>query len=860
MHQLLIGKALMGAKQADRGGQPFWDLPVDDVFHQVRAGQNGLAGVDAAERLRQYGPNALAGESHWAPLVELLRLFLNPLVLILLVAGVISLVLGERISAGIIIVIVLISILLNYVQSAQARRAVAALQREVALTAAVVRDGKEQEVPVASLVPGDLLQLNAGDLVPADARLISAKDLHVREAALTGESFPVEKHAGELPAGTHTLSDADNSVFMGTAVQSGIGSAVVVHTGKTSALGEIASRLTVHPPATEFDRGIRNFGLLVTRIILVLVVFVFLINAILRGHDRSSLFESFLFAVALAVGLTPELLPMILTITLAQGARRMARRKVIVKQLESIENFGSMEILCSDKTGTLTEGEITLDRHVDPTGRDDEHVLQLLYLNSYFEAGIKSPLDEAVLKHTHATIDEYRKVDEMPFDFTRKRLSVVVQHGDERLLVTKGEVEGLLPVCMTVNENGTAVPFDAEHRKAAEETYHALSKEGYRVLGVATRRIEEEEYTTEDECEMTLEGFGAFLDPPKPAVAETLEALARDGIRVIIMTGDNAFVTEKIAHDVRLPFERIITGEAVNGMSDDALAVQADRGTIFARVTPEQKNRVITALQRHGRVVGFLGDGINDAPSLHAADIGISVVGGVDVAKAAANIILLEKDLRVLHDGVLEGRRSFANIMKYIIMGTSSNFGNMFSMAGASLFLPYLPMLPTQILLNNLLYDFSQIAIPTDRVDPDLLQRPKRWRTDFIRNFMLIIGPISSLYDFATFGILLLLFHANETLFHTGWFVESLATQTLVVFVIRTAANPLRSRPGGALFASVLAIVAIAVILPYTPLGRLFGFVPLPLLLLAVIFGLMLTYLLLVQLVKNWFYRRYQIM
>jgi len=508
----------MTASQTEKHGQHFWDLPVEDILRQVQAGQNGLTGAEAAERLRQYGPNTLARESRWTPLIELLRLFVNPLILILLVAGVISLVLGEQVDAGIIIVIVLISILLNYVQSAQARRAVAALQREVALTAAVVRDSKEQEVPVGTLVPGDLLQLNAGDLVPADARLLSAKDLHVREAALTGESFPVETHAGDLPAGRHTLVDAVNSVFMGTAVQSGIGSAVIVHTGKASTLGDIAARLTVHPAATEFDRGIRSFGLLITRIILVLVVFVFLINAIFRGHDQKSLFESFLFAVALAVGLTPELLPMILTITLAQGARRMARHQVIVKQLESIENFGSMEILCSDKTGTLTEGEITLDRHVDPTGRDDAQVMRLLYLNSYFEAGIKSPPDEAVLKHTHETISEYRKVDEMPFDFTRKRLTVVVQHGDERLLVTKGEVEGLLPVCTTVNEGGAVVPLDAQHRKTAEETYHALSKDGYRVLGVATRRVGEEEYTTEDEREMTLEGFGAFLDPPKPGV------------------------------------------------------------------------------------------------------------------------------------------------------------------------------------------------------------------------------------------------------------------------------------------------------------------------------------------------------
>ena len=499
-----------------------------------------------------------------------------------------------------------------------------------------------------------------------------------------------------------------------------------------------------------------------------------------------------------------------------------------------------------------------LDRHLDAQGNDDDRVMQLLYLNSFFEAGIKSPLDDAILKHSHPAIDQYTKLDEIPFDFGRRRLSVVVERGDECLLITKGAAEDVFDVCTSVSINGAEHPFDAARRKTAEAVYQALGAEGYRVLGVAIRSVEKQPaYTRGEEREMVLAGFGAFLDPPKEGVQATLQALHEDGIAVVIMTGDNEFVTRKIAHDVGLPAERILVGPDVDALDDAALAFQAEHGAIFARVSPEQKNRVMTALRAQGRVVGFIGDGINDAPSLHVADVGISVMNAVEVAKDAANIILLEKDLRVLHDGVAEGRRSFANILKYIIMGTSSNFGNMFSMAAASLFLPFLPMLPTQILLNNLLYDTSQLSIPTDNVDPELLRHPRRWRVDFIRQFMLVMGPISSIYDFLTFGVLLWGFHAGEQLFHTGWFVESLATQTLVVFVIRTAGNPFRSRPSRTMLMGVTAIVLVGVTWPYTPLGPWLGFSPLPAPLLAALIGLTVTYLLLVQWVKSWFYRRH---
>jgi Mg2+-importing ATPase len=847
----------MGKREAPLEG--FWDRPLRDLFHLLQATPAGLTTDEAKRRLRLYGPNSLVQESRFAALFSFLRLFANPLVLILLAASGISLGLGDPVGGLIIISIVLLSVLLNFSMEFQARHAVEEIRKQVATTAAVLRDGREQELPIAGLVPGDIVRLNAGDLVPADARLLDVKDLHVRESALTGESLPVEKATGDLPAGKHGVADASNSVFLGTAVQTGIGTAVIVCTGRDTAFGGIAQRLAMRPPETEFGRGIRHFGLMITRVIMLLVLFVLLVNIVFHRP----LLQSFLFSVALAVGMTPELMPMIITVTLAQGARRMSKKKVLVKQLAAIEDFGSVEILCSDKTGTLTEGEILLGRHMDVQGNEDQNVLRLIYLNSHFEAGIKSPLDDAILKYEPPAIATYAKVDEIPFDFHRKRLSVVVRGGDEHLLITKGEAEGVFAICQAVNIAGSPQPFDGSWRAVAEETFKKLSADGYRTLGVAVRKVEKRDaYTPADERDMTLVGFAAFLDPPKEGVRSVLEALKQNGISVVIMTGDNQYVTQKIARDVGLAADRILTGNQVDTMDDAALAYQAENGAIFARVSPEQKNRVILALKARGRVVGYIGDGINDAPSLHTADVGISVVNGVDVAKDAAKIILLEKDLAVLNDGVIEGRHCFANIMKYIIMGTSSNFGNMFSMAAASLVLPFLPMLPTQILLNNFLYDLSQVSIPSDNVDPALLRRPKRWQIGFIRQFMLIIGPISSVYDFLTFGVLLWVFHAstNAPLFHTGWFVESLATQTLVVFVIRTAANPLKSRPSRPLLIGVLAVVASAAVLPYTPVGGLLRFTPLPVALLGAIAFLAVTYLLLVQAVKSWFYRRHALL
>ena len=837
----------------------FWDRPLQELLQLLQTTQAGLTNDEAGRRLRLYGPNSLVHESRFAVLFSFFSFFANPLVIILVIASGISLALGEQVGGLIIITIVLFSVLLNFLMEFQARHAVEEIQKQIATTAAVVRDGHEQELPIAELVPGDVIRLKAGDLVPADARLLDAKDLHLRESVLTGESLPVEKTATDLSKEKHGVADASNSVFLGTAVQTGIGTAVIVCTGKDTACGEIAHRLAMRPPETEFGRGVRHFGMMLTWVTMLLVLFVLLVNIIFHRP----LLESFLFSVALAVGMTPEMMPMIITVTLAQGAKRMTRKKVLVKQLAAIEDFGSVDILCTDKTGTLTEGEIVLDRHVDFQGKDDESVLQFIYLNSHFEAGIKSPLDDAVLKHEAPSIVGYDKVDEIPFDFNRKRLSVVVRRAEEYLLITKGEAESVFAICEKVVIDGVPQPFDDSRRAEAENTLKKLSADGYRSLGVAVLKVEKQDaYTVAAEHAMTLVGFAAFLDPPKEGVLSVLKALKQNGISVVVMTGDNQYVTQKIAHDVGLDADRILIGNQVDTMDDAALAHQAENGAIFARVSPEQKNRVILALKARGHVVGYMGDGINDAPSLHTADVGISVMNGVNVAKDAAKIILLEKDLAVVNDGVLEGRRSFANIMKYIIMGTSSNFGNMFSMAAASLFLPFLPMLPTQILLNNFLYDVSQVSIPTDNVDLAMMQRPKRWQIGFIRQFMTIIGPISSIYDFLTFGVLLWVFHAstNESLFHTGWFVESLATQTLVVFVIRTAANPLKSRPSRLLLISVLAVVVVATVLPYTPLGSLLRFTPLPLSLLAVIGLLAVTYLFLVQAVKSWFYRRHALL
>jgi Mg2+-importing ATPase len=818
------------------------------------ASPQGLTAREAQARLAKFGPNEPAQTQNLMGVVQVLRFFFNPLVVILLVASGAAALLGEKVDAAIIAVIVLVSGAINFVQTYHSQRAVEKLREGVAPTASVLRDGEWRDVPRRDVVPGDVIRLSAGDMVPADARLLQARDLHVQQAALTGESMPVEKEADgpeTLPA---ALTDATNFVFLGTSVVSGTATAVVMATGRATAFGDIAARLATRPPETEFERGTRHFGLLIMQTVFFLVLFILVVSIALRHNAL----ESLLFAVALAVGLTPEFLPMITTVTLGQGAIRMARKKVIVKHLQALQNFGSMDVLCSDKTGTLTSGDMILDTCLDPLGRPSERVLLLAYLNSYHESGIRSPLDAAILKQEQPDIAAYRKRDEVPFDFERRRLSVVVENGDERLLIAKGAPEGILANCSGMETAGGVAPLDAEARGQCAATFAALSAQGYRVLAVACRAMPEQAaYRAEDERDLTLAGYAAFIDPPLPGVSEALADLRRDGVELKILTGDNELVTRHICDQVGLDGTQIVLGEEVEKMSDTALAHVAENTTVFARVSPGQKNRILLALKHRRHVVGFLGDGINDAPSLHAADVGISVSTAVDVAKDAAEIILLERGLSVLHHGILEGRKAFGNVMKYLLMGTSSNFGNMFSMAGASLFLPFLPMLPTQILLNNFLYDLAQVTIPTDNVDETYIRKPQRWDIGIIRRFMLTIGPISSLYDFLTFYAMLKIFRAGEPLFHTGWFVESLATQTLVLFIIRTAGSPLRSRPSVPLTITTLLIVLIGLLLPFSPLAGVLGFVPLPPGFFVFLLGVVVTYLLLVEMVKRRLMRRF---
>jgi Mg2+-importing ATPase len=799
----------------------------------------------AAARLKEFGPNdpSPMKQRGWAR--DILSLLINPLTAILLAASAVSAMAGEVASAITIAAIVLLGAAINFVQTRRSKIAIDQLRSRVAPTACVLRDGNWKEIARAEVVPGDVVRLNAGDVVPADATLLQSRDLHVQQAALTGESLPVEKDARPHIA---VQSDTSHLVFLGTSVVSGTGAARVTATGRQTMFGDIAARLVARPPETEFDRGTKHFGLLIMRTVFVLVVFAFFVNT----TRRHSPLESLLFAVALAVGLTPEFLPMITAVTLARGARRMAKHKVIVKHLAAMQNFGSIDILCSDKTGTLTLGAMQLERSVDAENSPSQRPLELGRLNSRFQTGVVNPIDLAVLVEAEKDTGDAVKVDEIPFDFERRRVSVVVRRGTETLLVCKGSPESVLEVCTAVEMAGGASKCDAARREVSCATYRSLCAQGLRVVAVAVREVTPREaYSKADEQELTLVGFLAFLDPPRPDSADAIEDLRRDGVTVKILTGDSELVAQHICEKVGIDVKRPVLGSDLERMSDAALAHVAETANVFARVSPAQKNRIILALKSRSHVVGFLGDGINDTPSLRAADVGITVSTAVDVAKDASEIVLLEPGLRVLHTGIVEGRRAFGNVMKYLLMGTSSNFGNMFSMAGAVLFLPFLPMLPMQILLNGFLYDLAQVTIPFDRVDASFTQKPRKWDISLIRKFMLLIGPISSIYDFVTFWVLLHVFHASEAEFHTGWFVESLATQTLVVMVIRTTQSPLRSRPSAPLLASVLSVVIAGVLLPFTPLGAYFGFVPLPWTYFVFLFTATMTYLLLVELGKR---------
>jgi len=808
----------------------------------------GLTEAEASRRLAQHGLNEPARTHRLTIFVQFLHLFANPLVVILLVASAISASLGDRADAIIIVSIVIVGTSINFWQTYRSQQAVDRLRASVTPTATVLRDGAWHEVPIKHVVPGDVFRLSAGDLVPADARLIEAKDLSVQQAMLTGESLPADKDASASATTVEWDPGDRRLVFLGTSVVSGSGTAEAIATGPATRFGEIAERLRARTPETEFEHGLRRFSLLILRTTIVLVLFILLAGLSLH-HDP---IQSLLFAVALGVGLTPEFLPMIASVTLTAGAVRMAREGVIVKHVPAIQNLGSIDVLCTDKTGTLTQGDMQLVSALDPAGTTAERPLLLGSINSRFESGIRSPLDVAILQRG-VDVSGYRKVDEIPFDFERRRLSIVVDAPDgRRWLVTKGAPESVTPLVSAVETSGQTHPVDSAALATATSVHEQLSRDGRRTLAIGYREVDTRDtYERSDEADLVLVGFLAFADPVRPDAAATLTALAQDGVVVKILTGDNEHVTQHVCGELGVSAARIVTGEDVARLDDAALGHVAEQANAFTRISPSQKNRILLALKRRGHVVGFLGDGINDAPSLHTADVGISVTTATDVARDAAEIVLGRSGLGVLHRGIVEGRQASGNMMKYLLMGTSSNFGNMFSMAIASVFLPFLPMLPTQILLNNFLYDVAQIAIPSDNVDRSYLIRPQRWDIRLIRDFMLFVGPVSSLFDFLTFYVLLHVLHADETLFHTGWFVESLATQTLVVFVIRTMGNPLTSRASRGLTATALAIVAIGVFLPASPLASVLGFTVPPVSYFLFLTAAVATYLVLVELVKR---------
>ena len=838
-------------------GGAFWQTPLDELERQLGASSNGLNSTEAAARLLRYGANTLDSRQKYSFLLKVLSRFRNPLVLILLVAAVISGFTGDVASLVIISTMVLLSVLLDSVQEYRAEQAAEQLKVSVALKEQVLRDGREITIRADQLVLGDVVLLAAGDMVPADGRLLEARDFFVNEGLLTGESYPTEKHVAAEGTANVDVAQAANAAFMGTSVVSGSAKLLLCATGNATQLGEISATLRHTPPPAALERGVYEFGILIVRLTVLLVLFVLLVNTFFHRP----LLESFLFALALAVGLTPELLPMIVSVTLARGAMRMAKQKVIVKRLAAIHDLGSMDVLCTDKTGTLTDAKIALIRHITLSGADSERVLELAWLNSHFESGLRSPLDAAILEHASSIPAGWTKIDEVPFDFERRRVSVLLEHRGRRILVIKGAPEDVLKLSSRYElsgENDTQ-PFDAAALARANTQFQTLCEEGFRVLGIAWREepASQTHVVVADEHDFVFAGYAAFLDPPKASAGEAIAALERSGVGIKIITGDNERVTQYVCTQLDIPIEGLLTGTELAALSEEALSARIEETNLFCRVNPSQKNRIILALKRRGHVVGYLGDGINDAPSLHTADVGISVDGAVDVAKDAADIILLEHDLEVVERGVREGRRTFGNIMKYIMMGTSSNFGNMFSMAGASLILPFLPMLPIQVLLNNFLYDLSEVPIPMDDVDDELLAQPRHWDIKFIRNFMLVLGSVSSIFDFLTFGLLLWVFNATETLFQTGWFMESLATQVLVIFGIRTRGSPLRSRPNPLLAGTSLIVAAVGVLLPYTAIGRWFGFVPLPLTFLAALGAMVGCYLVLAEGVKRWFYRRF---
>lgn len=842
-------------RRDDFGGRDdFWNTHLADELVTLKSSADGLSTDDATARLQLVGLNnatAVRSDPVWQ---QILRRFGNPLVLILLVASGLSAATGDVASFVIVLAIVLLSVALDFVQERRAHNTIEALRKSVAARSDVIRDGKTTQLLSESLVPGDVVLIAAGDLVPADARLISGHDLYVNQALLTGEPYPVEKQPIDLEQPVGDLADATNAVFAGTSVISGNARILISRTGKASTLGALAASLVDRTPPTAFEIGIHKFGILIVRLTVLLVLFVLAVNL---SFHRPAL-ESLMFALALAVGLTPELLPMIVTVTLARGAKRLAARHAIVKRLSALHNIGAIDILCTDKTGTLTEAEITLVNAVDASGTNSDSVFELAYLNSHFETGLKNPMDEAILAYRTPDLAGWTKIDEIPFDFERRRVSVEIEKEGNRLLIVKGAPEDIIRLSTHVAEGGGETELDDNRRRKLTEVFEAFGAQGYRALAVASRRVGDDgaPCDTAMENDLVFAGFTVFVDPPKASAGEAVRALAAAGVAVKILTGDNERTARHLCVELNIPVTGVITGDELRSLDDDALTARVMETTLFCRVNPVQKHRVLLALKRLGQTVGFMGDGINDATALHTADVGISVDTASDVTREAADIILLDHDLSVVHEAIVEGRASVVNASKYILMGSSSNFGNMFSMAGAALFLPFLPMLPIQVMLNNLLYDVSQIAVPFDHVDPELVEKPVHWDIRLITRFITVIGPVSSIFDFATFYVLLKVLHAGEAVFHSGWFIESLASQVLVVFSIRTRRRFFRSRPHPLLVGMAAAIVVTGLLFVVTPAGRWMQFVMLPASFFGFLVAAILVYLLLVEMAKRVFFGR----
>ncbi|MFA5932001.1 MAG: magnesium-translocating P-type ATPase [Candidatus Paceibacterota bacterium] len=836
----------------------------DFAFNELKSRAEGLSEKEAKNRLKIYGSNDIADEKKTNHFFKLFEIAKSPLNLLLLGLAVVSFFVGDMKSFGVIILMVSLSIILNFYQETKASIAADKLKAIIHTKTTVIRNNVKQEILLRNVVPGDVIYLYSGTIIPGDVRLISSKDLFINQAMLTGESLPVEKHVVDSSLDEKGALEFCNLCFLGTSVESGVAEALVLSTGKNTYLGSIASDINKNDHVSDFNKELRQFVLLILKFMAIMVPAVFLLNGFFKGDW----FEAFLFAIAVAVGVAPEMIPTIVAVNLSKGAIVLSKNKVIVKHLDAIENLGVMNILCTDKTGTLTEGRIILEKHLDIYGKDNLESLHYAFLNSYFQTGVSNIINQTILKHEEAKekvgIKNYVKIDEIPFDYNRRKMSVIIKEGESRsLLVCSGAVEEIIISCTNALVNGKVFSlkdFSDEKKLVIEKE---LNREGFRVVAVAYKEtdINKKVFDTKDENELTFVGFLAFFDPPKQSVKETIKDLEEIGVRVKILTGDNEIVTKKICEDVGIVVSRILLGSDIEKLSDEELSKEVEEVVVFAKLSPYDKERIIKSLRSKNHVVGFLGDGINDSLSLIAADVGISVDTAADIAKESSDLILLEKSLLVLKDGIIEGRRIFDNIIKYIKMAASSNFGNMFSVVGGSIFLPFLPMLPIQILTNNMLYDFSQMTIPTDNVDEDHLSKPKKWDFKNIKRFILFFGPISSLFDYATFFVMLYIFHAwnNPALFHTGWFVESLLTQTFIVHIIRTSKIPFfQSWASWPLLVSTLAVISVGIYLPFSPFAKAFQFLPLPPFYFVLLFIGLILYFLITQFLKMYFIRKYE--